>query len=79
MTQKIVKMGASAAVRIPIEALKELGLKIGDPIAVAVNRKTRSVVICPPADMSDEDIDIARLTVDFIHRYRRDLQALARK
>ncbi len=79
MTQKVLKVGSSAAVTIPKKSLKELGLKIGDEVRVAVDVKTRVVSIVPARALSSEDQKIARLTLHFIERYRKDLEELARK
>ena len=79
MTQKLLKVGSSAAVTIPKKALKELGLKIGDEIRVDVDRNKRTVSIQPIEKMSKEDITIAKLALNFIRRYRKDLEDLAKK
>ena len=47
MTQKLLKVGTSAAVTIPKKSLKELGLKIGDEVRVAVDTKEKTVIIEP--------------------------------
>lgn len=79
MTQKLLKVGSSAAVTIPKKSLKDLGLKIGDEIAVEVNKEQRTVLISPAKMLSGKDARIAELTFNFIKRYRKDLEALARK
>lgn len=79
MAQKILKVGSSAAVTIPKKSLKDLALKIGDEITVEVNRERRTVLIAPSHALSGEDAKIAKLTLNFIKRYRKDLEALARK
>lgn len=79
MTQKLLKVGSSAAVTIPKKSLKELGLKIGDEVRVAVDVKEKMVIIEPANQLSKADNKIAKLTLDFINRYRKDLEALARK
>lgn len=45
MTQKVLKVGSSAAVTIPKRSLGELGLKIGDQVTVEIEKKTKSVHI----------------------------------
>lgn len=77
MTQKVLKVGSSAAVTLSKASLEELGLKIGDRVIVEVNKK--SVIIKPQKQLSKEDQKIARLTLNFINRYRKDLEALAKK
>ena len=79
MTQKVLKVGSSAAVTIPKKSLKDLGLKIGDEITVEVNRERRTVLISPIKMLSGKDARIAKLTLSFIKRYRKDLEALAQK
>ena len=79
MIQKLLKVGSSAAVTIPKKSLKELGLKIGDEVRVAVDAKEKTVIIEPVGRLSKADKRIAKLTLDFINRYREDLEALARK
>ncbi len=79
MTQKVLKVGSSAAVTIPKKSLEELGLKIGDRVSVEVDKKKRIVSIEPLGKLSKEDSKIVKLTMSFIQRYRKDLEALARK
>ena len=79
MTQKLLKVGSSAAVTIPKKSLKELGLKIGDEVRVDIDVKEKTVSITPQEELSSEDKKIARMTLNFITRYRRDLAALAKK
>jgi len=79
MTQKVLKVGSSAAVTIPKKSLEELGLKIGDKVSVEIDKKSGSVSIIPKRIMSEEDEKIAKLTLDFVNRYRHDLESLAKK
>ena len=79
MTQKILKVGDSAAVTIPKKAMEELGLKIGDDINVKVDLKKRVVLVQPSRQLNKEDQKIAELTLNFINRYRKDLENLAKK
>ena len=78
MTQKVLKVGTSAAVIIPKKSLKELGLKIGDEVRVSVNSRRKTVSISPRSVLSARDKYIAKLGIDFIKRYRKDLEILAR-
>jgi len=59
-TQKIIKVGNSAAITIPKEFLDESGLKVGDEIAVEANGKLKSIY-AKPQKMSDQ----AALTPEF--------------
>ena len=79
MIQKVLKVGSSAAVTIPKKSLKELGLKIGDSVALQVNVAAKVVSIRPAHKHSTREIRIAALTLDFVDRYRKDLKALARE
>lgn len=76
MTQKVLKVGSSAAVTIPKKSLKELGIKIGDEVRVAIDVKGKTVVIEPVHKVKKELLD---WTERFIQRYRPALEALARK
>mgnify|MGYP001570425085 CR=1 FL=1 len=76
MTQKVIKVGNSAAVTIPKRSLEELGLKPGDQVRVEVDRKNRSVFTQPVAKVNE---DLLRWTKQFIERYRPALEALAKK
>jgi len=78
MTQKVLKVGSSAAVTIPKKSLVDLGLKIGDHVRLKITKK--SVTITPvKAQLSREDEKVLKLTLNFIGRYRKDLEALARQ
>lgn len=83
MTQKLFKVGSSAAVTIPKKSLKELGLKIGDHIHVYVDVVNRRVIVSKYkerlSEISKEDIEILRWTRKFIQVYSKDLKALAKK
>lgn len=79
MTQKVLKVGDSAAVTIPKKSLEELGLKIGDRVRVEVDPQKKVVAIRPLNHLSSADKHIANLTYKFINRYRKDLEALARE
>jgi len=82
MIQKVLKVGSSAAVTIPKDSLKELGLKIGDKVKTTFDIRKNVLTISPvqkDAELSAEDQNIARLTSNFIQRYRKDLENLADK
>ena len=66
MTQKVLKVGDSAAVIIPKKSLKELGLNFGDEVIVDVDRKKKSVSIHPSQKMTKRQNRIAELTFNFI-------------
>jgi len=81
MIQKVLRVGSSAAVTIPKKSLKELGLKIGDSVSLDIDMGTKSVSIrsirAPKTSARQKKIDTFAL--DFIKRYRKDLEALADK
>ena len=77
MTQKVLKVGTSAAVTIPKESLKELGLKIGDSVRLEVDIKRRIVSIEPVAHRVNAEL--LMWTDGFIKQYRSALNSLAKK
>ena len=81
MIQKVLKVGSSAAVTIPKKALEELGLSIGDRIILSVNTPKQIVSIrrVQKTKTSSRQRKIASLALDFVGRYRADLEELAQK
>ncbi|MEX2054211.1 MAG: AbrB/MazE/SpoVT family DNA-binding domain-containing protein [Candidatus Colwellbacteria bacterium] len=79
MTQKVLRVGSSAAVTIPKRSLEDLGLKIGDRVAVEVNIKDRTFMVKPVVRLSKEDQEVAEIALRFIEKHRKDLEALAEK
>lgn len=77
MTQKVLKVGSSAAVTIPKKSLVELGLKIGDSVSVEVDREKKRVLI--EASVKGGDKELLAWTKKFITRYRPALEALAKQ
>ena len=71
MTQKVLKVGDSMTITIPKKSLKELGLRPGDKIKVEK--------VGPSTKLSKRQQKIAELSFNFINRYRKDLESLARK
>ncbi|MBI2587982.1 AbrB/MazE/SpoVT family DNA-binding domain-containing protein [Candidatus Azambacteria bacterium] len=76
MTQKVLKVGSSAAVTIPKKSLEELGLRVGDRVRVEIDAKRRAVVVEP---ITRVDRELLAWTKKFIERYRPALEALAKK
>lgn len=74
MIQKVLKVGSSAAVTIPKKALTELGLKIGDSVALSVNAKARTFTVGAHEAVDQENVEWAR---GFMKKYRTALTALA--
>ena len=79
MAQKLIQVGSSAAVTIPKKSLEDLGLKVGDEVIVDIDKENKVVSIKPVREFGKRDRRIAKLTKNFIERYRRDLEALAQK
>ncbi|MBI2086804.1 MAG: AbrB/MazE/SpoVT family DNA-binding domain-containing protein [Candidatus Zambryskibacteria bacterium] len=77
MTQKVIKIGDSAAVVIPKKSLKELGIRPGDKVSVDIDKKQRRVSIEPV--IKEVDKELISWTKKFIERYRPALEALAKK
>ena len=76
MTQKVLKVGDSAAVTIPKKALEELGLSVGDSVTVTVDKKKNTVTVTPSVVVDAELVDWSK---GFIKEYKSALDALARK
>ncbi|MCR4325276.1 MAG: AbrB/MazE/SpoVT family DNA-binding domain-containing protein [Patescibacteria group bacterium] len=76
MIQKVLKVGTSAAVTIPKKSLKELGLKIGDSVAVTVNVAHKRLTVEPSVAV---DRELVTWTDSFIKKYKPALKALASK
>lgn len=76
MTQKVLKVGSSAAVTIPKKSLQDLGLDIGSQVSVEIDRQRKVVMVKPIWGVDKELID---WTKKFIERYRPALEALAKK
>lgn len=76
MTQKVIKIGTSAGVTISKSALKELGLEAGDKVEVLIDKKHKSFVIKPLVEV---DKELVEWTSKFVGRYKKDLEALAKK
>lgn len=79
MTRKVIKIGTSTGITIPKEVLEELGLSTGDEVELEIDPKANKISVTPTVGLSKADKKIAKLTMDFINRYRSDLTALADK
>ena len=79
MTQKVIKVGDSAAVVIPKKSLKELGIRVGSNVNVKINEETKVMSIHMVNNKSNRQEKIANLTLNFIKRYKKDLESLADK
>jgi len=79
MTRKIIKIGDSAGVTIPKSIIEKLGLRVGEEVAVDIDEKTNEVRIRADEERMSRKDKIAQRTINFIDRYRSDLEALADK
>ena len=77
MTQKVLKVGSSAAVTLSKHSLEELGLSIGDQVSVDIDRKRLAVIVRPLKSIVNPEL--RGWTKRFIQRYRPALEALAKK
>lgn len=77
--QKVIKVGSSAAVVIPKESMKELGLKIGNTIRVEIDARAKEMIIARKDSLLRADRRVADLAMKFIKRYRSDLEQLRDK
>jgi antitoxin component of MazEF toxin-antitoxin module len=76
MSNKIIKVGSSAAVTIPKKVLKNLSIDIGDKVFVNVDAKNRRVVIEPVVNFKIED-EMANKIENFISKYKKELEKLS--
>ncbi|MBI1961203.1 MAG: AbrB/MazE/SpoVT family DNA-binding domain-containing protein [Parcubacteria group bacterium] len=77
MVQKVIKVGSSAAITISKQAIKDLGVSVGDSVRTTIDSKRRRLYMEPAsAAISEETLD---WTKRFIDRYRPALEALAKK
>lgn len=77
MVQKVIKVGSSAAITISKQAIKDLGVSVGDSVRTTIDSKRRRLYMEPAsAVISEETLD---WTKRFIDRYRPALEALAKK
>ena len=75
MSNKIIKVGSSAAVTIPKKVLKDLGIDIGDKVFVNVDPKHKRVIIEPTANFKLEE-ELAQNVEEFIDKYKKELEKL---
>ncbi len=76
MSNKIIKIGSSAAVTIPKKVLKALAIDIGDKVFVNVDGKNRRVIIEPVVNFKIED-EMASKIESFISKYKKELEKLS--
>ena len=74
MTQKVLQLGSSAGMTISKDALKKLGIRVGDQITVEIEEG--GLRVTPVTSVSGELVD---WTKDFVEKYRPALEALKDK
>ncbi|MDP2641589.1 MAG: AbrB/MazE/SpoVT family DNA-binding domain-containing protein [Candidatus Yanofskybacteria bacterium] len=79
MTQKVIKIGKSTGITIPKEILEKMRLRAGDRVAVEYDARRGSLMMKTTKKISARQKRIAELTQNFIERYRKDLEELAKK
>lgn len=79
MKQKIIKIGNSAGIILPKEAKRELGIKLGDNVLVAV--QNASMTITPIKEKTNDDVDpkFAKMVDEFINDHEDVLKELAKR
>ena len=76
MSNKIIKIGSSAAVTIPKKALKDLAIDIGDKVFLNVDTKNRRIMVEPVANFKIQQ-DVMEKLEDFIKKYKKDLEKIS--
>jgi antitoxin component of MazEF toxin-antitoxin module len=76
MSNKIIKVGSSAAVTIPKKVLKTLSIDIGDKVFVNIDGKNRRVIIEPVVNFKIEEETALRVE-SFIKKYKKELEKLS--
>lgn len=77
MSQKIIKVGTSAAVTIPKGVMENLGLQVGDQVDLEFDQTQRAVSIKPVVSLSERDKEVLLIALDVLERYREDFESLA--
>lgn len=62
MAQKVIRTGNSAAVTIPAQFMKDLGIHIGDPIKVRVEKDQGKIIL------NFSGVKQLPLSENFLHR-----------
>jgi len=76
MTRKILKIGSSFGITIPKSLMKKLNLTAGQEVEVKESDTPGEISIGVSGGNTDRNERIAKRTMDFIDRYRGDLEAL---
>ena len=76
MSNKIIKVGSSAAVTIPKKVLRSMSIDIGDSVFVTTDPKNRRFIIEPVVNFKIEEEKAQRID-EFIRRYKKDLEKVS--
>jgi len=79
MAQKVLKIGSSIGITIPKHIAEEFKLVAGDSVTLAPDQKSGGFKVIPKNKATKSQDKIAKLTLNFIKRYRSDLEALKDK
>ncbi|HYC34180.1 MAG TPA: AbrB/MazE/SpoVT family DNA-binding domain-containing protein [Candidatus Paceibacterota bacterium] len=81
MTQKVIKVGSSLAVVIPKEIAQKNNIKAGSIVDFTEAKKGQLVytTLKTSSTLNNEQTKVANIAMDFINRYRKDLEALKDK
>ena len=77
MTQKVLRVGTSAAVTIPKSILADLRLSVGDQVRVEVDNKRQTLLVTPADQVHDQEL--LDWTKKFTTHYQSALEALSKK
>jgi antitoxin component of MazEF toxin-antitoxin module len=78
MIQKIIKVGDSLAVTIPKAFVRELNISAGNSVNLSVNESKRMFSYSITKNNA-KDTKVAEISLNFINRYKKDLESLKNK
>jgi antitoxin component of MazEF toxin-antitoxin module len=78
MIQKVIKVGTSVAVVVPKNITIQNDMFVGSEVDMTYDKKTGAVTFTPVRErVTHRANHIAKLTMNFIDRYRDDLEKLS--
>jgi putative addiction module antidote len=79
MPRKIFRTGNSAVVSLPADVLEQVGLALGDSVAVTADPRLKQIIITPvEASLPGVRPDLLERVDRFIEQYRPALETLAK-
>jgi len=79
MPRKIFRTGNSAVVSLPADVLEQVGLALGDSVAVTADPRLKRIIITPVEDsLPGVRPDLLERVDRFIEQYRPALETLAK-